>query len=345
MVDPCLFRVEEGTLKATFEITSKCNYSCEHCCTNSNARVPDKLASDEVKKVVARLHQGGVSGIYISGGEPFARQDIIDILRYTCDLPGIRHLYLASNGSLIKDAEIRTIKESTKISAVLISVDGHTADLHNRFRIASDGYRDAVEAVRRLVSKGVTVRMGHVIWRDTLPYLRQMADLAVTLGVDNLYFGWLVPVGRAYRNQRIDLQPTDYLSTADQLKSLRADYEGRLKISYNRFETVDAGGKDCPGGIFNIHVLDDGRISPCSWIAKMDPQYTTRDSLAQVSLDVLMRSSEMEAFRKMVRERRERFGAGCPAVILAEEGTYFASDPLVNPDGLYFRLRGSHDHK
>src|SRR3989344_3257940 len=98
---PCLFTMEEGSKKATFEVTRSCNYTCKHCCTNSSIKQPEKMGTGMIKGAFDNLASHGVNTVYVSGGDPFFRNDIREIIEYSSELPSIKKINIASNGSLI----------------------------------------------------------------------------------------------------------------------------------------------------------------------------------------------------------------------------------------------------
>ncbi|MEK6888239.1 MAG: radical SAM protein [Candidatus Aenigmatarchaeota archaeon] len=334
----CLFTVSKNAKKATFEITRNCNYSCDHCCTSSSNRIPEKLGTDQTKAVFDELGINGFSTVYSSGGEPFTRSDITGVLDHATLNPNIRTLNIASNGSLLGEHETEWISGNEKIGSVLISVDGHNPAIHNGLRCAEKSFEDATDAIKRLVKRNARIRMGTVIWKDSVAYLRPIADLAHSLGVNTLFYNWLIPIGRAALNPKIVPDPALYLPVARDLHQIQREYRDRVNIDFHRFYPIDNDFDDCPAGDTYIHVLDDGRVAPCSWIAKLAPQFITHDHIGDKPLKELIQYPEIASFREMVRLHRETYGPGCMAMTLSETGTFDAHDPLKYPEGLYFQL-------
>ena len=97
----------------TWEITSRCNLACRHCLSaelrgdrddglNSDTTSPDALRDltyEECISFVDQVADFGVFQLNLGGGEPFLRDDLLDVLRYahsrgivTC---------VSTNGSLL----------------------------------------------------------------------------------------------------------------------------------------------------------------------------------------------------------------------------------------------------
>ena len=76
----CLFKVDKK--RVIWEVTKYCNYQCKHCCASADlVDTKDELDTKKCKEVLKQLKDFGVEEIYFSGGEPFSRNDILEILK------------------------------------------------------------------------------------------------------------------------------------------------------------------------------------------------------------------------------------------------------------------------
>ena len=76
----CLFKIDKK--RVIWEVTKYCNYQCKHCCASANiVDTKDELNTKQCKDILRELKNFGVEEIYFSGGEPFSRNDILDILQ------------------------------------------------------------------------------------------------------------------------------------------------------------------------------------------------------------------------------------------------------------------------
>ncbi len=82
----CLFRIPKNSGRVIWEITNTCNYGCRYCIFSSTSRQhKDELETAQVYRVIDELREAGFTHVKITGGEPFSRPDIMDILRRCCD--------------------------------------------------------------------------------------------------------------------------------------------------------------------------------------------------------------------------------------------------------------------
>ena len=84
-------------------ITDRCNLRCNYCMPAEGIQLiprPDILSFDELKRIVAIFAQLGITKIRITGGEPFARKDVIHFLQKIRRLPYPLKLFITTNGVL-----------------------------------------------------------------------------------------------------------------------------------------------------------------------------------------------------------------------------------------------------
>lgn len=144
------------TLYATLRITGACNLYCKHCYANasSNIDTSHELSFLEWKKVLSDLSNNGKRRLSISGGEPFCRQDIYDIIR--CAFEEKFDIFISTNGTCHIDFDkLRGIR----ISTFQVSIDGlsHT---HDFIRGKSGAFEKSTSLLDELVKSGISDNVG-----------------------------------------------------------------------------------------------------------------------------------------------------------------------------------------
>lgn len=74
-------------LAALFHVTSSCDKACKYCYLDAK-RTPleaDILSKGDIYRIIDQLRQLGISKIVYTGGEPFVRQDFMEILQYASE--------------------------------------------------------------------------------------------------------------------------------------------------------------------------------------------------------------------------------------------------------------------
>lgn len=83
-------------------VTDRCNLSCRYCRPASDHLDSRRelLSYEELTRLTSLLAGMGISKVRLTGGEPFVRNGLIDLLRHLRGLPGIKQLALTTNGTL-----------------------------------------------------------------------------------------------------------------------------------------------------------------------------------------------------------------------------------------------------
>ena len=142
--------------KLFFFATSRCNAQCAFCLNADNVehatqRLPAELTLDEVNAVARRL--GRLPYLTVSGGEPFLRPDLTEVVEAFHRGAHTRFVTLTTNGSLPR----RVLDTTRQILArcpnlfltVQVSVDG-VGDDHDRSRGLPGGFDAAASTLHGL---------------------------------------------------------------------------------------------------------------------------------------------------------------------------------------------------
>jgi len=327
----CLFAPPQEGKKMVWEITSQCNMSCKHCCSDSSLKVyQDEFIFSNQKLINQRIDEMflfGVRELYISGGEPLLMKNILVFLEYL-KRKKIK-VSIASNGYFLNEPLIKKLSR-IKIDLLHISLDGHLPRLHNFLR-GGDFFNKITKNVRKLMKYKIPTRIGCIIWRGNEMFLEEMVRLCIKLNVEELRFSWLIRIGRFKNNPRL-YPKRKWLSIMKEIEYLNKKYKNKIRITIHRKPEVRAKKipLTCPGGDKLFFINPKGEISPCSWIAKIDPNFTTEDFLGKTKFEKLVRAKETSEFRKMVKKRKNKNFKGCPFVAKYRNNSYYSDDNLIN---------------
>ena len=135
-----------------FFITNRCNLRCKHCFywESINKRY-NELNLDEIKKISKSFRK--LLSLYLTGGEPFLRDDIPDIVNTFYKNNKVRHIVIPTNGVLkskiLKSLEriLRFCKDAHVL--VYISLDG-IGKHHDNIRGLKGCYNKAIDTFKSL---------------------------------------------------------------------------------------------------------------------------------------------------------------------------------------------------
>ncbi len=134
------------------QITERCNLHCAHCFVSAGREGLDLALEDLRERVLPRLRAARVSRVTLTGGEPFAHPDVVDIVRVA---RGLRMgVTLCTNGTLVSEEAMDTLAALGRVS-VNVSLDGFSARGHGKFRGAPASFERTVATVRALGERGL----------------------------------------------------------------------------------------------------------------------------------------------------------------------------------------------
>lgn len=110
---------QDAPVYVQFYITARCNLTCEQCniiYTNSDVR---ECTIDEVRRIADNFAKMGVAIVLLTGGEPFARKDLPEIIQ-AFESRGV-HVRMQTNGYASEEQIARAVEAGGK--DISISLD------------------------------------------------------------------------------------------------------------------------------------------------------------------------------------------------------------------------------
>lgn len=272
----------------SWEATRRCNLYCLHCGTPSEEVDNSvELTKDEVvgafKQIAQDFNMSQFRHINITGGEPFVRSDLIDILGAISNWPFYRNIDIQTNGVYIADnPNILMELKKIGITGLGVSLDGFEGT-HDSLRGISGCWLKALKASRLAVDAGYVVTVSFVAHSKNIQEL------------DSFYHFIKKEIRpRVFRVMVIDAQGraqgnSDYLLSPEQthevIDFLKAEYEHTSSAySDNTTTMVELGcggwlGTElegrvrpfifhCIAGLNNLGILYDGKLGSCSNISR-----------------------------------------------------------------------------
>ncbi len=270
-----------GPALGTLMVTYRCTFHCAMCDMPLKAaeyvnRGEREFDTARFKEIIGEFANLGVPGIGFTGGEPLLRQDIFELLAETRRRGMIAHLN--SNGWLLGEREAEQIID-IGVDSVNISMDGATAETHDRIRRTPGAYDRAVRAVERLVSlkknhnSHVRIKTVAVIDGTNIDEVPRMLALGRTLGTDCIE---LIPRQPFAGKSRKSTDGPELLEKVDRLVEslLNGEHQGvplenspaHLKLFRNSFAGLPSPVR-CSAGYNSLAVDCYGSVFPCvPWI-------------------------------------------------------------------------------
>lgn len=235
---------------------------------------------------------------------------------------------LATHGKSITPEMAKRLKDFS-LSSVLISLDGHTPEIASQFRGLESCFDVSCTALDRLSSVGIPTRLGVVVWKHNYNDLEEFVKIGIKYNASNVFFNWLMPVGRATENTEIELNFNTIHTVRDSIKMLQEKYNKDISVGYHRFDLFDDSAEDCYAAKNILHIIPDGRVTPCSWLYKIDPSLISKSKIYEKDLSDIMQEDAFKFVENKLKERKNAgLGPCCLAACKAFSGGYDKNDPL-----------------
>ncbi len=144
-------------------VTDRCNLRCFYCMPEEGIKyLPkhDLLSFEEITSLVSMLANMGISKVRITGGEPFVRKDLNQLLEKIARTKGIEELHITTNGVLT--AEHIPFLKSIGIKSVNLSLD--TLDEKRFFQITRRNvFADVMHTLDALLKAGIPTKINAVV--------------------------------------------------------------------------------------------------------------------------------------------------------------------------------------
>jgi len=320
------------------ELTHRCPLGCPYC-SNPLALEPraDELDAATWARVFGEAAGLGVLQVHLSGGEPAARRDLVEIAA-AAHRAGLYTNLITSAVGLTTE----TLRALADCGLDHVQISIQDSDPASADRIA--GYQGAYARKCALAADVVRLKLpltvNAVVHRANIERVAEMVEQAVALGASRVevahvqYYGWGI-------TNRAMLMPTreQVERAVGQVEELRRRHHGIIVIDavvpdyYARYPKPCLGG----WGRRSLNVSPSGKVLPCH-AAESIPGLEFW-SVREHSLDDIWRNSpSFNAFRgtdwmqepcSSCPRRFEDFG-GCRCQAFALTGDARATDPVCH---------------
>jgi pyrroloquinoline quinone biosynthesis protein E len=329
------------------ELTHRCPLRCPYC---SNPLELDKRSGEldtaAWQRVLTEAAALGVLHVHLSGGEPTARQDIVEITR-TCAELGL-YSNLITSGVAGALGKLDALYDAG-LDHVQLSIQSAEAANAERIGGLKNAQPQKFAFAERVVALGLPLTLNAVIHRGNIHEVATLIDLAVTLGAKRLevahtqYYGW------AYVN-RAALMPAkpDVDRSIRIVEEARERLKGRLVIDLVVPDYYAKYPKACAGGWGRrlMNVTPAGKVLPCH-AAETIPGLEFWNVRDRSLGEIWAQSPAFQAYRGTAWmkepcrscDRREKDWGGCRCQALALAGDAAATDPACSLSPLHAKVQ------
>src|SRR3989338_6458200 len=167
-------------LRVMFELTYRCNFYCKHCYVPCSYRKQSEIDTKKVFSILDQLVEIGCFYLGFTGGEPFMRQDAMDIFLYA-KKKGFE-VIIYTNGSLISE-DIADELAQLRPNKVDITIPGMSKAAFEAIS-GVPGSRDKVfDAIAMLDKRGVNLGFKTCVLKENENEIDKIQKFAASLKV------------------------------------------------------------------------------------------------------------------------------------------------------------------
>ena len=187
---------------------NSCNLTCSHCLVNSSPSGDKGLSTEAIKRVIDEAAILGTSRFYFTGGEPFMRKDIFELIDYVCSHKE-SELIILTNGTLLEGETVERLQKCNKeLLKIQISLDGSRPEINDPLR-GKGSFDLIVEGIKNIVEAGYFPTVTTVVTNSNIEDIQETTKLLALLGVKTHHLLWAHRRGRITDNGNNTIPPID----------------------------------------------------------------------------------------------------------------------------------------
>ncbi|MDE7350096.1 MAG: radical SAM protein, partial [Muribaculaceae bacterium] len=257
-----------GITQAMLELTYNCSEKCIHCynigATRNNEEISHRgdlkeLNLDDYRNIIDQLYNIGCFKICLSGGDPFSKPIIWDIIQYLYDKEIAFDIY--TNGQGLVGKVKRLVSYHPRLMSISLYADN--AFDHDYITRLPGSWQHTVEVMNQLGDYSVPMDIKVCIMRSNLKSYRGVENLAKKAGGKALYEACINDSveGDKCVSKYLRLTPAEYeIIMRDESIGL---YVGPEAPNFGKQEH-ELNKPQCEGGRAAICIDPEGNVMPCS---------------------------------------------------------------------------------
>jgi len=212
--------------------TFACNSECIHCASAGKPVSSDEVNTSDAMHIVEETYNFGATFLGISGGEPFLRKDLFEIIKYARKI-GLSSSIITDGRLLDSKAFEKIVRNEVKVS---ISIDG--AEVTNDLIRGKGAHANAISAIKRLSTEGLLNCLVYTFanFNETGTNVNaddfvHVLDLAANYNARWVIYHSFIPYSRDEKSLKADPSQQQYEWAWNKLYDLRVKYKGKPEIN------------------------------------------------------------------------------------------------------------------
>lgn len=320
-------------LHGTFELTSRCNFSCKMCYVhgmeNMEQLEQQELTTQEWLDIARQAKEAGMLFLLLTGGEAMLRRDFIELYEPLCDM-GFR-VVINSNGSMLTPEIVECFSKRPP-ARINISLYGASDETYQAL-CGVPAYSRVVLAIQTLRKMGISVRTTMMLTTYNCMDMEGVHRTAMEADTLCAMSSYLFPPIRlddqicGHNPGRMEAEEAGaYMVRRERLLSKDEEFVRRAKWAVERDNSPQEPAQEglpmqCLAGRASFWLTWDGKMRPCGLFDRIEMDVR----------EVGFAKAWKEIHEKTLQIRLPRACANCPdrvlchncaAMTLAETGAF-----------------------
>ncbi len=315
-------------LSGSIRVTNRCNLNCCHCYAFQKEGA--ELGTDEITSAIDAFSHLGAFRMFLTGGEPFIRDDLLSIVNQTHTK---LKLYISTNGTLLTSDIIEKLSQ-TKVGSLQFSIDG-IGETHDSIRGTQGAFETIMTTLKEAVAAVKNVGISMVLTKYNKDDVLHVLDLAESLKCTFFQLTFLHFSGKATKELHIPLK--EKIKVIEQLREMNETLNVDVSVAAPPpFAMTDENAFLCTFP-YILGVNANGDVAPCDGLLHVKDMVI--GTLKKMPLEDIWEKSELlNQIRSITPEKlkgicrkctvKDFCAGGCRAASFLTYGDFTGPDPL-----------------
>ncbi|MFQ3670276.1 MAG: radical SAM protein [Verrucomicrobiia bacterium] len=202
-------RWNERPFLVIWEVTRRCALACRHCRAAAHSRWDrSELSTEAGRRFLEQVAELGPKVMVLTGGDPFARGDLLELVRFGVKECGLNLALSPSATPEFLEAPLMAFAEAG-VRRVSFSLDGAEEATHDAFRGVAGTWRRTMTAVAKARGAGLEVQINTTLGAMNVHEFEGLERVVEEIrpAMWNVFF--LVPTGRGRREVGLGAEETE----------------------------------------------------------------------------------------------------------------------------------------
>jgi len=318
-----------------WHITNYCNLRCRHCYQDDFSRNDDldtATLKELVRKITAAVKDRAVY-VNITGGEPFLRADLFDVLQTLEAAANVREYNIITNVLPLTVEKIMKLEGLVKLKQLKISLECSDSELNDSIR-GRGSFKKILEIFELLrdhstKAKVLMFTLGGYNHKKT----REMLEFSQKIGADAVILERFVPMGRGNEIRELYLKNGEWRAVVKtMIEFCDLDVLPNDLLAYKAFyvdlkDHREVEGAMCNLGDQSMALMPNGNVYPCRRLP-VKIGNAVKDDFGDILIRLqLLRESLEKDIKGKCGDCPVEGCSGCRAIAYALTGDLYAEDP------------------